>query len=305
MTKPRIFIGSSSESIKITNACNVALDHVAEVTPWTFAFDKAGSDTLSALITKSENVDFALFVFSPDDIVTMRGESQSSVRDNVLFELGLFIGAIGKDRCFILRPRNEELYIATDLAGINTYDFDPVREDKNMNNAVNAACVRLSGQMEETGRITKTPSSPDKVLTANVTSKEYTLKDSHLRMLAELVSTHTRNVEGMYFWDLENKGLPYSEPKLHMGLIQLMRSGYIEKLIVDHEHGGSDYAYKITNNGIEYLLDNEDRLDEIERMERQQNYGGFQQQAPQRGFQQQAPQGGFGQQTSKLEESDF
>jgi len=279
--KPRIFIGSSSEGLHIANACNVALDHAAEVSPWTFAFDRAGSDTLSALITKAENVDFALFVFSPDDIVTMRHSTKSAVRDNVIFELGLFIGSIGKERCFILRPRNEELYIPTDLAGINTYDFDPKREDTNMNSAVNAACVRLTDQMQKLGRIKKS-SIQDKVLAPNVTNREYVLKNSHLRILSEFISTQTTNVDGMYFWDLEQKCLPYSDPELHMGIIQLTRIGFIEKRIIEADQGGSHYAFQITNSGIEYLLSNEGELADIIRLEnlakQQQFGGGFQQQ---------------------------
>ena len=279
--KPRIFIGSSSEGLNIANACNVSLDHIAEVSPWTNAFDQAGSSTLSSLISKAENIDFALFVFSPDDIITIREKNERTVRDNVLFELGLFIGAIGKKRCFILQPRNEKLYIATDLTGINTYDFDPHRDDNNMNNAVNAACVRLTEQMQKIGRIQKS-FTQDKVLTPNVRNHEYHLKESHLRILSEFISTHTTEVQGMYFWDLEKKCLPYSEPELHMGIIQLNRIGYIEKRIIEHDQGGSNYAFKITNSGIEYLLDNENELTEIIQIEKklqQQGFSGFQSQS--------------------------
>tara|TARA_R110001583_G_C5569465_1_gene401933 strand:- start:77 stop:940 length:864 start_codon:yes stop_codon:yes gene_type:complete len=279
--KPRIFIGSSSDSINIANACNVALDRSAEVSIWPNVFDKAGSDTLSSLITKAENVDFSLFVFSPDDVITVRGNSQSTVRDNVLFELGLFIGSIGKERCFILKPRNVELYIASDLAGINTLDFDENRRDTNLNCAVNAACIKISTQMEQLGCINKSTET-DKVITPQVSKSEYSINDKSLRLLSELLSTHTTSVNGMFFWDIEQKALRFSEAQLQIALIKLTRIGYISRTITEDHNGNTGYGFTITNSGVEYLLENEIRLDSIitaELNEKQQ----FQQSPPQFG----------------------
>lgn len=50
------------------------------------------------------------------------------MRDNVIFELGLFVGHIGKDRCFILIPDNsDELRIPTDLIGMTSVEYETVR----------------------------------------------------------------------------------------------------------------------------------------------------------------------------------
>jgi len=66
-----------------------------------------------------DDFDFGIFVFSPDDIVKMRGQEFQSARDNVLFELGLFIGRLGKERGIILLPRGQEdFHLPTDLLGI-------------------------------------------------------------------------------------------------------------------------------------------------------------------------------------------
>jgi len=117
--KPRMFIGSSVEGLSVGDAINLNLDHEIEVTLWrTGAFDIA-STALDSLVKRSTAVDFALFVFSPDDLVTIRSQQHVVVRDNVLFELGLFIGALGKDRCFIVKPRNVELHLPTDLLGVS------------------------------------------------------------------------------------------------------------------------------------------------------------------------------------------
>jgi DNA-binding PadR family transcriptional regulator len=260
--KPRIFIGSSSDSLDIANACNVGLDHTAEVSVWPNVFDKAGSDTLSSLMTKADNVDFALFVFSPDDVTSIRGNNHPTVRDNVLFELGLFIGSLGKNRCFILKPRNAELYIASDLAGINTLDFDSNRSDTNLDCAVNAACVKITTQMNQQGRYNKNVSI-DKVMSPKISKDEYSINDKSLRLLAELLSTHTTSVNGMFFWDIEQKALPFSEAQLQIALIKLTRIGYINRTVTEDYNGNSGYGFFITNSGVEYLLENEKRLDSV------------------------------------------
>ena len=46
----------------------------------------------------SRQVDFAIFAMTLDDEVQVRGEAHVAVRDNVLFEVGLFYGALGQNR---------------------------------------------------------------------------------------------------------------------------------------------------------------------------------------------------------------
>ncbi|MCW5198859.1 nucleotide-binding protein [Desulfobulbus sp. F4] len=66
--KPRIFIGSSVESLPVADAVNVNLDHQAEVTIWRNGTFDLSSNTIDSLEEKAQSVDFSLFIFSPDDI---------------------------------------------------------------------------------------------------------------------------------------------------------------------------------------------------------------------------------------------
>jgi tetratricopeptide (TPR) repeat protein len=95
-----------------------------------------------------------MFVFSPDDISVIRGNQNAAVRDNVLFELGLFVGRLGKDRCFILAPEgSSELRIPTDLIGLTPGTFETNRSDGNYQAATGPACHQIQERIERLGTI--------------------------------------------------------------------------------------------------------------------------------------------------------
>src|SRR4051812_35964216 len=102
--KPKIFIGSSREGLAIANAIHSNLTSETECTVWKDGVFQPSSSTLIDLMRILRTSDFAIFVFSPDDVSMMRDNTDKVVRDNVLFELGLFIGRLGPERCFFLVP---------------------------------------------------------------------------------------------------------------------------------------------------------------------------------------------------------
>ena len=122
--KPRIFLGSSGKQAKLLQAISRGLEDVADVEPWTSTFNP-GRGTLDRLVELSQEVDFAAFVFAQDDW-TAAEESQPGVaspRDNVVFEAGLFGGALGMRRSFILHANGAKL--PSDLLGLTTVRYDP------------------------------------------------------------------------------------------------------------------------------------------------------------------------------------
>jgi predicted nucleotide-binding protein len=56
---------------------------------WSRGLFRLGSVGLDDLVRAANGFDFAVFVFAPDDLLTMRDKQHSVVRDNVLFELGV------------------------------------------------------------------------------------------------------------------------------------------------------------------------------------------------------------------------
>jgi predicted nucleotide-binding protein with TIR-like domain len=125
--KPRIFLGSSAQQAKLLQALTRGLRDIADVEPWTTVFNP-GVSTLDRLVELTGEVDFAVFVFGHDDWTT-RGTSpdaasgQASPRDNVVFEAGLFGGALGMRRTFILHANGAKL--PTDLLGLTSIRYDP------------------------------------------------------------------------------------------------------------------------------------------------------------------------------------
>ena len=124
MNKPRIFLGSSGKQAKLIQAITRGLAEVADVEPWTTTFNP-GRQTLDRLVELSQEVDFAAFVFAQDDwTTTVAAESgQASPRDNVVFEAGLFGGALGIRRTFILHAHGSKL--PSDLLGLTSVRYDP------------------------------------------------------------------------------------------------------------------------------------------------------------------------------------
>jgi Predicted nucleotide-binding protein containing TIR-like domain len=125
--KPRIFLGSSGQQEKLLQALTRGLQDIADVEPWTTVFNP-GVSTLDRLVELTREVDFAAFVFAQDDWTT-RGASpdaasgEASPRDNVVFEAGLFGGALGIRRTFILHAHGAKL--PTDLIGLTSIRYDP------------------------------------------------------------------------------------------------------------------------------------------------------------------------------------
>ncbi|KQN27235.1 hypothetical protein ASF00_12885 [Sphingomonas sp. Leaf34] len=150
--KPRVFIGSSTEHVDLAYAVQEGLDYDVEATVWTQGVFQPSRGTMAALIDQLDINDFAIFVMAPDDLTAMRKEIVSTVRDNVIFELGLFAGRLGQERCFIITPRNsDDLHLPTDLLGITPAEYDADRQDKNLVAALGAACNRIRKSIKQLG----------------------------------------------------------------------------------------------------------------------------------------------------------
>ncbi len=100
MTKPKLFIGSASESLAIVKALEDELRDVAMIERWDVDTFRPGHYTLEELTRIMKEVDFAVFVLGQEDVTESRGSATFSPRDNVIFEAGLFTAVLGRERTF-------------------------------------------------------------------------------------------------------------------------------------------------------------------------------------------------------------
>jgi predicted nucleotide-binding protein len=125
-TTPIVFIGSSAESLHIVEAMRHELTHDPFIVrPWTSGVFGASNFPIDDLKRQLDESDFAILVIGPDDKVTSRGKRFLAPRDNVIFELGLFMGALGRERTFIAQERGSDLKIPSDLFGLGAIRFAP------------------------------------------------------------------------------------------------------------------------------------------------------------------------------------
>jgi hypothetical protein len=151
MTKPALFIGSSSEGIAFARAVRDLLTQDAEVTVWNEGFFGLGSVFIETLVNALPRFDFAVLVLTPDDLMNSRDVEMLSPRDNILFELGLFMGRLGRSRTFIVHQLNAKLKIPSDLSGVTTATFEWPREDNSYRSAVGSACDSIREVIRDLG----------------------------------------------------------------------------------------------------------------------------------------------------------
>lgn len=151
MMKPSVFIGSSSEGLEIARAIEFQLKDVGEITTWNEGVFGLGLGTLESLVNALDRFDFAILALTPDDFTVSRDVAASSPRDNVMFELGLFMGRLGRSRTFIVYDVSTKLKIPSDLAGVTTATFDGVRQDKNLIAAVGPVCTLIRNSIRDLG----------------------------------------------------------------------------------------------------------------------------------------------------------
>lgn len=242
-TRPTLFIGSSSESLDVAYAAQRNLEAVAEAVVWTQGIFELTRSYLESLIDALDDTEFALFVFGPDDVTRIRGVDVKTARDNVVFELGLFIGRLGRDRTFIVVPHAvADLHLPTDLAGISVATFQtPSRPDR-LQAALGPACHDIRTAMQKHPSRAATPAG--QAIDAGLLLPAL-IPDPERRHLLNLAHARTR---------YEGRGSLRSELR-HLravGLIRSRESRPIGDLTTGKTHDLSDFV-ELTELGRQWV----------------------------------------------------
>lgn len=148
--RPTLFIGSSSEGLDVAEAIQQNLDRTCETNIWSQGVFGLGSGTLETLVECLPTFDFAILVMTADDLTESRGSVQQTPRDNVLLELGLCIGFLGRKRTFAVYDRTANIKLPSDLAGVSVADYQP-QSSGNLQAALGAASTTIKNVIRELG----------------------------------------------------------------------------------------------------------------------------------------------------------
>jgi predicted nucleotide-binding protein len=173
--KPAVFVGSSTEKLDVAEKLIMFLDDFAEVTCWVDVF-QPGISALNSLVNIKDKFSFAIFIMTADDQLISRDANYNVPRDNILFELGLFIGSIGNERVFVICDKNVETKILSDYSGITYINYNLERKDQNITAALRPCYVQIKEAM-----------------------KNVIAKSTHKKNMAQQVNASSLNPESIAF----------------------------------------------------------------------------------------------------------
>jgi len=141
--KPKIFIGSSTAGYKIAEKVKKYLETVCDCFLWQ---DKGvwetNRSTFDNLLRMASYFDYGIFVATGDDLTFTNDKLVIEPRDNVILEMSLFLGAMGRDKSFLLVE--EGVKLPSDFNGIFMPRFKKDNED-----SIKEACETYIIKIEE------------------------------------------------------------------------------------------------------------------------------------------------------------
>jgi hypothetical protein len=157
MPRPKIFIGSTTEKQAIAKQVHSVLQNVGDVSFWPNVF-APGEPSIEAILDIAKEVDFGVFLVTGDDKVISRGVEHTRPRDNIIFELGIFMAKVGRGRTFIVYGQNEKPILPSDLNGLVYIPYrlqanirDPRQPD--IPNSLVAPCHTMEGIIQQKGTL--------------------------------------------------------------------------------------------------------------------------------------------------------
>lgn len=110
-----------------------------------------GKTFIESLLDALPRFDYAILILTPDSLISEREVETFGPRDDVIFELGLFMGRLGRSRTFIVRQAGGKMKMPSDLDGVTVATYDWPRRDKSHKSAVGAACDSIRHVIRDLG----------------------------------------------------------------------------------------------------------------------------------------------------------
>jgi predicted nucleotide-binding protein len=151
--RPVVFIGSSAEGVGIARGLQSGLSHDGIIHVWTDNVFTASSGTMERLEEMIDSVDFGVLVCTQDDRIVndVRGIDTFAPRDNVILELGMCIGNLGRKRAYFVKPRTRDLKIPSDLLGITPLDYEHDGDPNTLAARLGHVCTEIRSAIRRLG----------------------------------------------------------------------------------------------------------------------------------------------------------
>jgi hypothetical protein len=125
MAKPRLLIGSSAAERPNALSLQAGIEDLAQVTRYCRAeFDPPGR-FLDGIFEALHEFDFAAFLIGEDDLAAKRKRAEPG--DSILLPLGMFLGALGRQRTFVVCAAETARELPAELRGVVTATYPPPR----------------------------------------------------------------------------------------------------------------------------------------------------------------------------------
>lgn len=195
----RLFIGSSSQKGQpVADNIQALLQPYCRAEVWNQSTFGLGKTALQDLQRVAGSFDFAVLVLAADDLTIQGGEAAASVRDNILFELGLFIGALGSERTYMAWCTDDPPKIPTDLLGVTAATY-PAASGADLRAALGPATLKIREAMELAG--------PRRQLLGEKGRTLHALMTRDIRRLAQELHVSEDDI-GVHIWLLDTAAEP-------------------------------------------------------------------------------------------------
>ena len=139
LPRPKVFVGSPAEDRSVAEALRQGLDGFADVTLWCQGVFESAGEIPHSLLEASRSFDFAAFVMPPDDLKGKRAP-KGGLRESMLLPFGLFLGALGIQRTFIVCSTATTIDLPSDLNGVTLATYRPAGR-AGVPTAIGCACT--------------------------------------------------------------------------------------------------------------------------------------------------------------------
>lgn len=140
--RPKIFIGSSSAGYEYATKVKDFLSEKNDCYLWKDpGVWEPNRSTFDNLLRMASYFDFGVFVATADDLTLVKEQLVIEPRDNVILEMALFLGSMGKDKSFLLVE--EGIKLPSDFEGIYMPRFK-TGDDKSIKSACDEYQFKIS-----------------------------------------------------------------------------------------------------------------------------------------------------------------